>query len=568
MSVLLAWFAWDAQEPDADAWRQLQACARARADGSIDQVQAPGVRAMTISTRALAPPALHRLASGRLLLTDIERPTLPMELEDLPQDSAAAVIFLDPLARRVRLLRDRLGQRPLLWARVPGGLLIASGEHILRAHPAIGSELDPDYLASYFGATAPPESATVFRAIRSVAPGEALELDATGERSTRLRAEPLAAAFGWSDQRAIDEYAQHLVAAVQATTVGAQRLGVSLSGGLDSSSVAMLLARSAGQRQPALAITYGCDGIVDLDERPFAAALAQSIGLEHWSFAADDKGPLSAGYPPEVCGDTPICNPYRSLKAHSYAHFRQSGVDVVLTGNFGDHLSCEPRFWLADALRAGRVGLIARSYTQMLASVGLRGPWRDPGWRALLRPAAARRPSVAPWLTPRAAARLRGNPSGRFDAWPRPAQAAHCLGSYAAIDAAGECYFAQRHGLEVRHPYRDWPLVRLALSLPGYQSWRGGQAKSLARAALAGHLPDAWRLQPKRASMQPLFENAILYRGRPRLEALIEFGRPVWLDYVSAAAVDACLRAAHRSDFQCALLWLLAGFGMWLETIV
>lgn len=572
MAILLARFAWDPDNGGDPHWLRLRDRAIARARGRVDELQAPGANALAITSRERAPPALQQLPGGEILLADCERPCVSAELRARPQDSPAAVIVLDPRERRVRLLRDRMGQRPLLWARVPGALLVASGENILRAHPAVDSAFDPDYLAAYFGACAPPATATAWRAIRSLAPGEMLDIDIANERSSRLTSEPLAEAFSWSDARASDEFAERLRAAVQTSCAGAGRIGLTLSSGLDSGAIASLLpgvpAATGANRKP-LAVTYGCADVPGPDERTSAAALAHHCGLEHYAFIADELGPLSTREPIETSPDTPISNPYRALKTHAYGRFHAAGVDVVLSGNFSDHLVCDPGHWLVDALAGHRYAMIAGNYARLLLTAGPRALWRERGWRSWLRPPAATL-HVAHWLRPQIALALRERLAGEqltTGAWPRPRQAAHALGSYAAFDAAGECFFAQRFGLEVRHPWRDWPLVQLALSLAGHQSWRAGRGKIVQRAALQGQLPARWRTRQKTASMQPLYEHSLFGRARPRLLSLIESSRPAWEPYVEPAAVRRCLQQTVHSDSGALLPWLLAGFTCWLETI-
>ena len=67
-----------------------------------------------------------------------------------------------------------MGDRTLFYSSVPGGVAIASEEHALLAHPAIGSELDDESLARYFAIEAPRAGATFFRAIRELPAGSLL----------------------------------------------------------------------------------------------------------------------------------------------------------------------------------------------------------------------------------------------------------------------------------------------------------------------------------------------------------------------------------------------------------
>ncbi len=564
MAILLAWLAWDGGA-ECVAWPELQARTLARAKGAAELVQGDGFQLMAMRTRALAPAAVLRLQEGVIVLRDGESFADSDDELQHPMDTPAVVVVIEAQRARVRLLRDRLGQRPLCWARVPGGVLIASGEDILRAHPAVDARLDADYLAAYFGASASPAECSAFRGIRQVAPGQRLEIHEFGEERQSLASEPLAAAFGWPDARVAQAYSEQLALAVAHSAIGSARLGLSLSGGLDSGSIAAHLSLTLAPQ--AFAITYGSDRLLGLDERATAARLAEDRGMQHHALSVDEAGPLSARQGAEICADSPIANPYRAIKTACYQDFAGAGVDVVLTGNFADHLNAEPQHWLRDAWRQGRLGMVASSYRQLISTRGWTGLWRDPGWRALRR-AELTPVSAAPWLHPPVAVELIRRREAMLEAfrhWPRPNQAAHALGTYAAFDAAGECYFSQRHGLEVRHPYRRWALVQMALSLPAHQSWRGPVSKFAVRESLRGRLPDSWRLRPKSANMQPLFAQG-LQANRIELVRLIEIGRPIWSSFVQEGAVRSALDASTPTDQQSVLLWLLAGFAQWLQS--
>jgi len=565
MAILLAWISWDARVEMHGLWPKLVARASGRAEGTSEVHAGTGYRALAIRTRAFAPAPLIVLRDGGAILRDGERFDGDADGLQAPMDSPAAVIEIDPIRCRVRLLRDRLGQRPLCWARVPGGVLIASGEDILRAHPDVDDAFDRNYLAAYFGASAPPAEATVFRGIANVAPGQALTIDPFGEHRELLLSAPIADAFRWPDAIVAHQLASHLKAAVAFASRDSSRLGLSLSSGLDSGALAAYLTGTRGATP--LAVSYGCQHPDGPDERELAAALAEQCGLEFDTVSADAAGPLSVLQRTQICPDTPIANPYRAIKTLSYQRFAAAGVDVVLTGNFADHLNAEPSFWLGDALRHGRLAMVAASYWRVLVDRGWSGLWREPGWRALAHARRAPVFATAPWLRDAVAAESLARKRAAIELhanWPRAQQAAHALGSYAAFDAAGECYFSQRHGIEVRHPFRHWALVQLALSLSGYQSWRGNVSKFAMRLSLVGRLPEAWRTRGKSADMQPLFERSIRAQ-HALLAALIEQAQPIWSEYIEPRVAHTALAAEKPTGNQAVLLWLLAGFGQWLH---
>ena len=190
MATLLLWLGFEPGAIDDCHWQALEARALARAPGVASRLRTECLRILCISHRACAPPPLRQLDHGECLLADIAFATSDGALKAGVQDAPAAVVHVDPRRGRLHLHRDRLGQRPLVWTRVPDGVLVASGEHILLAHPQVPADWDPDYLVAYFGAAAPPAAATAYRAIHTVAAGESLRLDARRSDRTLSLLEP------------------------------------------------------------------------------------------------------------------------------------------------------------------------------------------------------------------------------------------------------------------------------------------------------------------------------------------------------------------------------------------
>lgn len=563
MATLLLWLGFEAGVIDDRLWQALEQRALARAPGEVSRHSGERLRAIAIRHRPQAPAPLRLMTNGACLLADLgfDASTSAL-LTDVP-DSPAAMIHADPLNGRLRLLRDRLGQRPLVWARVQGGVLAASGEHLLLAHPQIADDWNPDYLAAYFGASAPPARCSAFRAIHALAPGESIDIYAESQNVTFSLLKPDRSLAAMPETAVIDGLRGLLQAAMVQDLRQSNRIGISLSAGLDSCSVAAWL--PGAERQRAVAYTYGCDRIAALDERELAARLARELHIEHQSFAIDALGPLMPSGHRPVCPDTPISNPYREIKCELYSRAQAAGIDVLLTGHFGDHLQPEPGDWLRSALRHRAYGLILRRHAALLRGGGLLALWREPGWRRCL--AGTKRSAVAaPWLRPEWRAKLhaaRAETLAQYQQWPQPVQAAHALGSYAAIDAAGENYYSAQFGIDVRHPYRQVDLVRYCLSLPAHLSVRHGQAKPLVRAALHGVLPERWRQRPKSNSMQPLFDASVFGSEREQVDALVAIGQPQWSEYVDPAWL-AIGPSGQRSEAPGLLRWLLAGFGLWL----
>ncbi len=554
MAVLFAWVDFAGREIDPAILGRLRSQALARAAGKTFELTAPGRYILAIQTRLNSHPPLVRLDADRWLLQDCEQ---PFQVFDRSPDRAAALALIEP--NSIQLSRDRLGQRPLCFARLSGGMLVASGDAILAEHPDVDSSLSPAYLADFFSAQIPEAHASVFCGVRLVPAGSSLALTAHGESTTWATSTAIDGAFRWSDAETIERYRAAFRAAINEACQGTKRVGLSLSGGLDSSALVPLL-----RDVDVCALTYGSSRFPDSDERPWASALASQFNLQSIQIDANAFSPLG-GSAREAHPDEPSATPYREIKTQAYALWREQGVDVVLNGNFADHLNAGHYYWLDDALRGRRWREIGATIRYFIAQ----GPgmlWRDRGWRGFVRRQLNwKAHHRIDWLRPelrQEREKARSAILEQFAGWPRPDQAAQALGAYAAGDAA-ECYFADRFGIEVRQPYRHWPLVQLMLSLPTDKTWRYGVDKWLQREACRNALPDTWRVRPKSADLTPYLRDA-LQKSMPSVRELVNCGRQQWEAFIDPETVDGAF--SLDEDDGLLLIWLLSAFGLWQAT--
>ncbi len=578
MASLLLWLSWS--DPiDEVLWQRLAARAAARCSHAIVERSGPGWRLLARVAQPDAPTPLLALpcpdgGSDLLLLDRAEGADdrMPRTADDdwsdarLFDGTPSASIRLEPGAPAATLCRDLLGQRSLVYAAIPGGFLAASGEDVLLAHPAVSDARDPDFLAALLASVAPAQDATAFRAIRRLQPGETLRVDASSCRRRRLSLAPDASWRGRSDAELATRYAELLAAATANALRGAHRIGLSQSAGLDSSVLAVLAAPHAlSLGAPLLCVTQGLAGDPAVDERAAAAELARSLGAEAIGLVVDELVPFGTEPPRPICPDTPWQSPFREWKEASYVAFKARGVDRVLGGNFGDHLFAGAIDAGWDALRLGRWPALRGLLGAARADVGIAGLRRRPELRRIgsrllgrdRRPPTRLALLAAPW---RSAAEDRWRAElDVYAAFPRPQQAALLLDAWAAFDSSGEDWYAQRHGIDARSPYRDLALTRFCLSIPADLSQRDGQSKWLARAAFADRLPDGLRLRPKGSDLTGFQERAMA-RQRDRLaddRRRAQEETAGLLDPVAVAGLDA--------DAAALLEWQEVALGRWLR---
>jgi asparagine synthase (glutamine-hydrolysing) len=418
-----------------------------------------------------------------------------------------AIALLDTRRGTLFLARDRVGKKPLYWARVGRGIAFASELRALREALPARPGLEQGAVVSFLTFGFVPEGQCILGGIEKLPPAHWLRLDlASGElevrRYWRLELQPDGSV---SFERAQEEILAALRESVRLRLRSDVPLGVFLSGGLDSGAVACLAAgEAAGLR--AISVSYsGAD-----NELPLARATAARAGVELTSIEVQPEEGLALLPRMADVFDEPLADP-SCIPTYLVAREARRLVTVVLTGDGGD-----------EALAGYRRLLAAR-----LAGL--------PGAR-LWGPAAARLlPGVpAEWRRRFAAGlRSRGDP---YLVWGpvkfAPGEVAALLGLDAAATkpvphASGSDPFTRMRAqelnfflpgdllvkmdratmassLEARSPFLDHALLEVAATFPTAVLLRGWRTKAVLRAATNGLLPGDVRRAPKRGFELPL----------------------------------------------------------------
>jgi asparagine synthase (glutamine-hydrolysing) len=248
-----------------------------------------------------------------------------------------AFVIWDGRARKILLARDRMGEKPLFWAELPGGgVAFASELKALKHAPGVARAIDPESLAQYLAFEYVPAPRSIIRGVHKLAPGTALRAtpgrapetftywDLTFPEGERLRDVPAAAAALRDELRA----------SVRARLVSDVPLGVFLSGGIDSSTVAAFAAEARGGDIDTFSIAFEDPRF---DESAAARMVAKHIGSRHHEerlspATALDLMPAIGKILDEPTGDASI------VPTHLLARFARRHVTVALGGDGGDEL--------------------------------------------------------------------------------------------------------------------------------------------------------------------------------------------------------------------------------------
>lgn len=262
--------------------------------------------------------------------------------------------------RRLLLARDRLGIKPLYYAVTDRELLFASEIKAILAvgslRPAFNEPVLPEFLATGF--VSGPK--TFFRGVRKLEPGRTLSWSAeTGLKERRywqLPLEPDGRAAGL-DQRA-KEIRAHLGAAVRSHLMSDVPLGLFLSGGIDSSALAALMAPVV--REPIRTFSVGFSE-AGANELPYARLMAKAVGAHHREVVVSAQEFFEALPRLVWHEDEPLAFP-SSVPLYFVSRLAQEHVKVVLTGEGADELFLGYNRYRVTALNQ-RLGSIYHAVT-------------------------------------------------------------------------------------------------------------------------------------------------------------------------------------------------------------
>lgn len=498
-------------------------------------------------------------------------------------DGMFAFCIVDRANREVFVARDALGVKPLFLMERGGRIVFASETAALQRLPGPRPTIDPIRLVDLATLQYVPGERTVFREIRKLLPGHALHVRGGQVSVTRwFRLPDPAEAEPASGEEAAARLRELLADAVRSQSVADVPLGVFLSGGIDSTGIAALLARNAPGRVQSFSVGFEGEGDDAGRDRAFADRASRALGTEHHELtvSADDVARL---LPQAIAHlEEPVLDP-ALLPTWLLSRFAREEVTVALSGEGADelfggyrrHLLQQRLGWmrafpgLAPVARAGRaLGLLPHRVGQALEAVGTRDPVRNHlEWSQTLARSLAGTlfdeevvreferdadAAFAPYFDDAPDAldsRLRADLSEWLP---------HNL--LAKVDRASMAF-----SLEARVPYLALPVVRFVTGLPDALKIRGGETKVVLRRALAGVIPQEVLERPKQGFDLPLgrwIRGPLRDLAAERLDAKA-LRRWPGLD-ADAAATMMARHLAGAQDFGLPLFNLLS-IGLFLE---
>lgn len=189
-----------------------------------------------------------------------------------------AIGLWDARNKRLLLIRDRLGKKPLFYALLKDSVVFASEIKSLLRIPGFPSEIDGEALVDYFSLLYIPAPKSIFRHVRKVRPAHYVLIDSQGMREKAY----WDISFDETEQKKEERWCEELLDAYQEAIRLRLRsdvpLGAFLSGGVDSSSVVALMTRMNGQQVNTCSVGFDEE---EFDESHCAAVFANAFNTVH-----------------------------------------------------------------------------------------------------------------------------------------------------------------------------------------------------------------------------------------------------------------------------------------------
>jgi asparagine synthase (glutamine-hydrolysing) len=252
-------------------------------------------------------------------------------------DGMFALAFYHAATKRVLLARDQLGIKPLYVARVKGSCVFASEVRAVLSSGLVPADLDAAGVAGFLAYGAPQDPLTVHRHVRSMQAGTyewiaAPALDRQPGRATRYWRFPPAQPPA-DEPSCVNRIRAELAGSVRGQCVSDVPLGVFLSGGIDSATMAALAVSQSG---PLMTFAVGYDVPGASDETEAAAATAEHLGTRHYQTIVDDDWVILQLYEWLKAADRPSIDGLNTYIVSGAVKDR--GATVALSGLGADEL--------------------------------------------------------------------------------------------------------------------------------------------------------------------------------------------------------------------------------------
>ncbi len=544
------------RQPELSPQADLVLVADARIDNRLELIH---------DLSLLDQPA-HEVTDSRLILAAYQKwgELCPEKLEG---DFAFAL--WDAQRRSIFCARDTSGVKPFYYFKSSRFFVFASEIKAILAIPDIPRRLNERKLLDYLIWSFEDTQDTIYQDIHRLPPASTLTITPEGERLRQYWSlDPEREIHLENDAAYICAFREIFDRAVRNRTDGISRVGSTLSGGLDSSSIACTLREQLAQknRLPLKVFSVIFPQSPELvwtgiDERFYIEEVLVTGGFEVHYVDASQLDPLIDPDRLSQVMDEPCFAPTLFLFWGLLQAAQKAGVEVLLDGTDGDSTISHGEEYLTDLVRSGHW---REFHTQAIALINVQNNssrLSEVIWKYGIRPFIPSRlidikrhlitnlipRRVSPTIIRQEFARQAGY-EGRIPSVPgsqrhtfKSAREKHRWEMTSGLNALSLELFdkaSASFSLEMRFPFYDRRLMEYCLALPGEQKLSQGWTRHILRAAMRDLLPDSVRLRTNKSNLFQAFNIQFQRVDKSRLDRGLSEANHVLQNYIDIKIMD------------------------------
>lgn len=491
-----------------------------------------------------------------------------------------AFAWLDVAGKRLLLVRDPFGVKPLYYAAVDRGFCFASElRPLLELAPRT---VDRENLTTLLKLRFSPSPQTLFKGIQKLRPGHILEVALDGDQ-------PKLREYSYIDSiqngvasmpfdEAVNRYGELFTGSVQRQLMSDVEVGVMLSGGIDSALVAAVAARNTQGPLKAFTVGFKGEDPDGVDEIADAKRTAELLGLEHHTVRIGFEDFLEKLRECVLITEEPLATtsivPIRFLAQLAARH-----VKVVLSGQGADELLGGYGRYQGELVASYVPNLLARLGRGFVRTAGLRDEKLTRGLDAFCQAdeIGRFRETYAVFTdmeiealtgTTESAARAQVQYTYDLLGCARlPSSVARMMSLDLRMGLADDLLLytdkiTMHSSIECRVPILDHELVRYVESLPTAYRVAWGRKKIIHGAFARRLLPSEIVERPRRGFFSP---TGAWFRNTSVLRSLLLNRNSRFADYINLSAVERTLNEHVRGYNRERHIFLLLCLHYWLE---
>jgi asparagine synthase (glutamine-hydrolysing) len=439
--------------------------------------------------------------------------------------------------------QDQVGIGALFLHRTGEELVFASEIHYLLALLPRTPRPNEIALVRWLATADLGDGLTMFDGVRRLGAGRRLKIARGRHTENRYWAPTFEAPLEGSRLEVAAQLKDALGRAVELRTRGIGSVGVTLSGGFDSSAVAAVAAKVRAPGQDLCGYSTVFPHEPGMDDRDYLDVLAAALPVRNVRYKVEPGGALEIALTYLRDWRLPLSGPGWVTELPLIRRAADDGVQVILDGQGGDETFGMVPFFVADLVRAGRLlsavdlvrhgfpgaggGAAWRPTARVFARYGLRPALPHWLYAAFRRLRVSHHPTPA-HLNDGGSTLLRGSEDGLR--WLRDGREPRWWLNLKQLliddrEAAGLGDFvrqrAQWVGIEARPPLFDVDLIETVLRIPPQFRFDPYLDRPIGREALAGVLPDVVRLSRRKSNLAPLYHRGLIGRDLPLIRQLL-----------------------------------------------